>query len=236
MRGTPNMNAPRPTTASTVQSETTPATPRQGKRKAAGLLLCAPALAIVAGGYIVLYGGKSISTDNAYVRGDVTSLAAEIAGYVTSVEVRDNQSVQSGDVLFRIDDQDYRARLAQAEANFKSAQARLSDVDAQTQLQHAQIRQVESERRSAAAQMNLAGKTHDRNRKLVASNAVSMALVDETAAARAATSLLGRTVSEQSLVIAFDSAFMAVTLLFAVAAPLLVAIKIGFAKQAGSKH
>lgn len=178
------MNAPQPTTASTAQSETTPVAPHQGKRKAAGLLLCAAALTIVAGGYVVLYGGKSISTDNAYVRGDVTSLAAKVAGYVTRVEVRDNQSVQSGDVLFRIDDQDYRARLAQAEANFRSAQARLSDVDAQTQLQHAQIRQAEAERRSAAAQMNLAGKTHDRNRKLIASNAVSMALVDETAAAQ----------------------------------------------------
>ncbi|MBX8468867.1 MFS transporter [Pseudomonas sp. RIT778] len=60
--------------------------------------------------------------------------------------------------------------------------------------------------------------------------------MEPAAAARAATSLLGRTVSEQSLVIAFDSAFMAVTLLFAVAAPLLVAIKIGFAKHAGSNH
>lgn len=49
------------------------------------------------------------STDNAYVRGDVTSLSAKVAGYVTSLEVEDNQSVRAGDVLFRIDDRDYLA-------------------------------------------------------------------------------------------------------------------------------
>ncbi|MCU0121677.1 HlyD family secretion protein [Pseudomonas sp. B2M1-30] len=178
------MNAPQYTVTSDQNADTTPPAPRKSKRKSVGLLLCASALAVLTGGYFMLFGGATISTDNAYVRGDVTSLAAKVAGYVTTVEVRDNQQVQRGEVLFRIDDQDYRARLAQAEANFKSAQARLSDVDAQTQLQHAQIRQAEAERRSASAQMNLASKTHERNRKLIVSNAVSQALVDETAAAQ----------------------------------------------------
>ncbi|MBZ9780340.1 MFS transporter [Pseudomonas sp. REP124] len=56
--------------------------------------------------------------------------------------------------------------------------------------------------------------------------------MDAVAAGRAATNLLGRAVSGQATVIAFDSAFLAVTLLFAVAAPMLVAIKIGFARRA----
>lgn len=54
--------------------------------------------------------------------------------------------------------------------------------------------------------------------------------MDAVAAGRAATNLLGRALAGQSTVIAFDSAFIAVTLLFAVAAPMLVAIKIGFAR------
>lgn len=55
--------------------------------------------------------------------------------------------------------------------------------------------------------------------------------MDAVAASRAATSLLARALSGQTLVIAFNTAFLAVTLLFAVAAPLLVAIKIGFARR-----
>jgi MFS transporter, DHA2 family, multidrug resistance protein len=56
--------------------------------------------------------------------------------------------------------------------------------------------------------------------------------MDAVAASRAATSLLGRVVTGQSTVIAFDTAFTAVALLFVIAAPVLVTIKIGFSRYA----
>jgi DHA2 family multidrug resistance protein len=56
--------------------------------------------------------------------------------------------------------------------------------------------------------------------------------MDQMAAGRAATSLLGKAVSGQAAVIAFDTAFFSVTLLFVVAAPLLIAIKIGLSRYA----
>lgn len=56
--------------------------------------------------------------------------------------------------------------------------------------------------------------------------------MDAAAAGRAATSLLGRVVSGQSTVIAFDTAFIAVAVLFAIAAPILVGIKIGLSRYA----
>ena len=171
-----------------IATDASSATPvvvvRRSKRKTIGLLLCVAALMVVAVWGALAFSSGVTSTDNAYVRGDVTSLAAKVAGYVTAVEVRDNQSVRAGDVLFRIDDEDYRAHLAQAEANFSAAQARLSNVDAETRLQHALIRQAEAQRRSAGAEMDLASKTHDRSRRLIVSHAVSQALVDETDAAR----------------------------------------------------
>lgn len=157
---------------------------RQSKRKLIGILLCVGAVVIAAAGWAMARTFGETSTDNAYIRGDVTSLAAKIAGYVTAVEVEDNQTVRAGDVLFRIDDRDYHARLAQAVANVKAAEARLTNVDAETQLQRALIRQAEAQRRSAVAEMNLATKTHDRSRKLIRSNSVSQALVDESDAAR----------------------------------------------------
>lgn len=153
-------------------------------RKAIGLLLCVCAAALVAGGWAWFRSGET-STDNAYVRGDVTSLAPKVAGYVTAVEVEDNQTVRAGDVLFRIDDRDYRARLAQAEANVESAEARLTNVDAEIQLQHALVRQAEAQQLSTMAERNLATKASDRRRELIRTNAVSQAAVDESDAALA---------------------------------------------------
>ena len=73
---------------------------RRGKRKTIGLLLCVGALIVVAVWGAMAFSSGVTSTDNAYVRGDVTSLAAKVAGYVTAVEVGDNQAVHAGDVLF----------------------------------------------------------------------------------------------------------------------------------------
>ncbi len=157
--------------------------PQHSKKKMIGLLLCLAAAAVLGAGWAWARSDET-STDNAYVRGDVTGLAPKIAGYVTAVEVRDNQAVQAGDVLFRIDDRDYRARLAQAGANVDAAQARLGNVDAEIQLQHALIRQAEAQIRSAEAELSLAIKASDRRRELIRSSAVSQALVDESDAAR----------------------------------------------------
>ncbi len=170
--------------ASEVNAENAVVVVRQSTRKLIGLLLCLGAVLVVAGGWAMARSSGVTSTDNAYVRGDLTALAAKVAGYVTALEVEDNQSVRAGDVLFRIDDRDYRARLAQAVAHVSAAQARLTDVDAQTRLQRALIRQAEAQRRSAVAELKLASKTHERRRQLIRSNAVSQALVDESAAAR----------------------------------------------------
>ena len=76
-----------------------------------------------------------------------------------------------------------RARLAQAEANVDAAEARLANVDAETQLQHALIRQAEAQRLANLAEMNLARKASDRRRELIRTNAVSQAQVDESDAA-----------------------------------------------------
>ena len=66
------------------------------KRKTIGLLLCLGAVVVVAAGWAWARSGGETSTDNAYVRGDVTSLAPKVAGYVTAVEVEDNQNRPGG--------------------------------------------------------------------------------------------------------------------------------------------
>jgi membrane fusion protein (multidrug efflux system) len=156
---------------------------RPNKKKIVGVLLCLGAVAAAAVGWANARSGGE-ATDNAYIRGDVTSLAPKIAGYVIAVEIEDNQAVKAGDTLFRIDDADYRAKLAQAVANIEAAQARVTNVDAETKLQHALVKQAEAQKQAAIAEVTLATRSQGRRRELIRSNAVSQALLDESDAAR----------------------------------------------------
>ena len=149
------------------------------RRKAAGALLVLAAVLIFTGWWAWAGADAAASTDNAYVRGDITSLAPRVAGYVTAVAVADNQAVKAGDLLFRIDDRDYRAKLAQAEANVEAARARLANVVEETGLQHALIRQAEAQRRSALSDLALARKARARRSGLVEGGAVSQTQFDE---------------------------------------------------------
>jgi membrane fusion protein, multidrug efflux system len=166
-----------------------------------GVLLSVIALALAAGGWAWVHLSDATSTDNAYIRGDVTGLAPKVSGYVTAVEVEDNEAVKPGDILFRLDDRDYRARLAQAVANVEAAKARLSNVEAETQLQHALIRQAEAQQRSSIAELTLATKALERRRELIRTSTVSQAQLDESDAARlraeAGLSAAGATVQAQ---------------------------------------
>ena len=84
------------------------------------------------------------TTDDAYVRGDITPLSAQVEGYVRLVAVSDFQLVKAGDLLVEIDDEDYQARLAQAEADVLGAEAAIQNLKARKDLQHAVIAQAES--------------------------------------------------------------------------------------------
>lgn len=160
------------------------ARPARSRARKIGVLLCVAAVLLLGGWWLWAWSSRNVSTDNAYVRGDVTSLAPKVAGYVKAVHVSDNQAVHAGEVLFRIDDSDYRARLAQAEANVQAAQARLISVDAESSLQQALIQQAKAQRHSQLAEHVLAAKVSDRRRALVQSRYVSQDQVDESDAAR----------------------------------------------------
>ena len=92
-------------------------------------------------------------TDDAYIVGDVTPLAAKVSGYVAGVPVGDYQTVHEGDLIVEIDAADYRAQLAQAEANLAAAQATLANLANQKDVQHALIRQAEATIEATAADL-----------------------------------------------------------------------------------
>jgi membrane fusion protein, multidrug efflux system len=94
----------------------------------------------VGGGYLYLDSSEHFqSTDDAFIAARQTALAPKVAGYITAVPVTDNQHVDAGDVIARIDDRDYRIALEQAEAQVAAAQANIENIDAQLNVQQAQI-------------------------------------------------------------------------------------------------
>jgi len=78
-------------------------------------------------------------TNDAYVRGDLTPLSTKVPGLVRQVNVNDYQQVHKGDVLVQLDDDDYKAQVAQAAAGVEAAKAALENNRRQRELQDAKI-------------------------------------------------------------------------------------------------
>ncbi len=84
------------------------------------------------------------TTDDAYLRADLTPLAAKVPGYVRQAPVRDFQKVKAGDLLVEIVDDDYRAELEQAEANVAASEAAIQNIEQQKLLQATLIEQAKA--------------------------------------------------------------------------------------------
>ena len=127
------------------------------KRSALGIgLLAALGIGIDRGYDYWKVGQYQVSTDNAYVEADYTTIAPKISGYVTEVRVEDNQKVRAGQVLARIDDRDFRVALDQANADVEAAEAALRNLDAQIAQQQSVIDQTKADIASAQAALTFA--------------------------------------------------------------------------------
>jgi membrane fusion protein, multidrug efflux system len=79
------------------------------------------------------------TTDDAYIAARQFAIAPEVSGYITVVPVTDNEHVDAGGVIARIDDRNYRAALAQTKAQVAAARASIENSDAQIAVQQSQI-------------------------------------------------------------------------------------------------
>nr|WP_294528735.1 HlyD family secretion protein [uncultured Rhodopila sp.] len=155
-----------------------PAVRAARRRSLRRLALAAAALAVLAAG--VWYArdwwttGRFIeSTDDAYVGGNVTALAPHVSGFIAEVLVTDNQPVQAGQVLIRLDPRDYQAALDHAAAVVNARRAALDGLRAQSILQQSTIRQQEADVASKTAQMNFTAQDAERYRSLAVTAAGS---------------------------------------------------------------
>jgi membrane fusion protein (multidrug efflux system) len=123
------------------------------------------------------------STDDAYVRADITALTPRVAGEVRVVKVDDFQNVRKGDVLVEIDHTDYAARVASATADLRAAQAALDANTQQLKLQQIAIEQADAEAQVAKADAWRAQSDWARVSKLMQDGVVSKARSDSAQAA-----------------------------------------------------
>jgi membrane fusion protein (multidrug efflux system) len=115
------------------------------------------AVALAAGGGVWWVNKQKFeTTDNAFVQADKVTIAPLVDGYVAEVLVEDNQPVQAGQLLVRIDPATIKARLAQAEANAAALEAAVAQVDDKARLEQAMIAQKAAGVQSARAQAGLA--------------------------------------------------------------------------------
>src|ERR1700733_12619055 len=141
------------------------------------------ALAILGYGYHWVTIGRFIeSTDDAYVGGEITVIAPKVAGFIDQVAVTDNQSVQPGDLLVKLDDRDYRAALDRAQAAADAQQATLANLDATRHLQGAVIDQARAGVKAADAELQRAHEDAERFRELSAHSAASIQVYQKAAA------------------------------------------------------
>src|SRR5208282_5640918 len=104
------------------------------------LLLAAAVLVTITRNWNSWEGGRIEQlTDDAYVRGDLTPLSTKVPGLVRDVKVSDYQEVHQGDLIVALDDDDYKAQVAQAIAAVEAGKAAIENNRRQRQLQDAKI-------------------------------------------------------------------------------------------------
>ncbi len=101
---------------------------KPGNIKRVVLMLSVPLLIAIAGVYFWATSGRSVSTDNAYVKQDIVSVSSDVGGRIVEVKVRENQIVKAGDVLYTVDKAPYEVALEQANASIANAQVEVGKL------------------------------------------------------------------------------------------------------------
>jgi membrane fusion protein (multidrug efflux system) len=138
------------------------------------LMIGGVAVVVLVAGFAYLSGGRYEATDDSYVRVAGVDVSSNLAGRVVEVDVRENQPVKAGQVLFKIDPAPYDIAIDQAQAQLANARQ-----DVQGELATYNQRQVELKN----AQNNAAYRERDRRREqaLLAAGAISQAEYDQAA-------------------------------------------------------
>lgn len=120
------------------------------------------------------FTGTVITTENSYVRGQITVMAPQVNGYVAEVMVRDYQRVQAHQPLIRIDDRIYRQQLEQAEGQADAAEANLANAVQTIAQNRADLDARRADLYAAEAERDRAASDEARVNELAARGSVSL--------------------------------------------------------------
>jgi multidrug resistance efflux pump len=125
-------------------------------------------------GYQWWTSGRYIeSTDDAYIGGNITAISPHVAGFVTEILVGDNQHVEAGQLLMRLDSRDLQAVMNHAGAVLQQHKFALTGLRAKSVLQQSMVRQAAADLDAKTAQSDFAKVDSGRYRSLVASSSGS---------------------------------------------------------------
>src|SRR6185312_9952081 len=122
------------------QREDRTVTPRQRKLALIGV----PMLVIAGAVGFWLQGGRHVTTENAYVKADITQIASEVPGRIVDVRIRDHSIVKAGELLVRLDPAPYQLALAKAEADADSARSAVEQLKASLSEIRAETKEAEN--------------------------------------------------------------------------------------------
>ena len=149
------------------------------------LLAAAALLAVLRAWELPPFESGVRATDNAYVRGRTTIIAPQVSGYVVAVEAKDFAEVQASQVLVRIDDRQYHAKVDQARAALEAQKAALANLDQAHASRVAALASQQAAILNAKAQLLRAKADLGRVDDLVKDGSVSVRERDQTRAALA---------------------------------------------------
>src|SRR5499427_8536096 len=155
-------------------------------RKALGVLVSLIALAgiLVTGVLVTRRIDQRPRTDDAYLQADLVHLAPDVSGRIVELDVRDNQKVRKGEVLFRIDPEPYQMRVDQARAAVRGLEAKLDLTADQVAAQTSKADAAASGINTAEAQRSLATSTLARMEPLLGRGFVTAQQVDQARTAQ----------------------------------------------------
>jgi membrane fusion protein, multidrug efflux system len=137
------------------------------------LLIVVPLGAIAGGAWFYLQGGRYAGTDDAYTKADMVQISADVSARVVAIEVKDNQAVKAGQVLFRLDDETFRIALAKAEAKLVHTRNDLQALQAS-------YHQKETDLKSAQADLAYWATELGRQQKLAGEGFATKSTADQT--------------------------------------------------------
>ncbi len=159
-------------------STPTPARPKSSRRTVYMIMGVILVGLLIVGARRWWFSRSHVSTDNAQVDGHIVPILPKVGGYVAEVRVDENHSVRAGDTLVVLDDRDFRARLAQTDADLA---ALLATVSSRTRVGQADAAVAQAQANALKATADLA-----RIEPLALQNVVSQQQLDAARAAATA--------------------------------------------------